>query len=63
MRVGPQNPHTLVRTVPTTVPFFFTAEFLLRGVIKVLLSELGHDNAWRCELWRILDAAGESVGL
>ena len=33
--------------------FFFTGEFLLRGVIKVLLSELGYDNAWRSELWRV----------
>ncbi len=41
-------------------PFIFTAEFLLRGVIKVLLSELGYDNAWRSELWRTIDAACES---
>ena len=41
-------------------PFFFTGEFLLRGVIKVLLSELGYDNAWRSELWRVIDAALES---
>lgn len=32
-------------------PFIFTAEFLLRGVIKVLLSELGYENAWRPEIW------------
>ncbi len=43
--------------------FFFTGEFLLRGVIKVLLSELGYDNAWRSELWRTIDAAWESGGL
>ena len=43
--------------------FFFTGEFLLRGVIKVLLSELGYDNAWRCELWRIYDAAWEGGDL
>ena len=31
-------------------PFFFTAEFLLRGVIKVLLStEFGYENAFRPE--------------
>ena len=35
-------------------PFFFTGEFLLRGVIKVQLSELGYDNVWRSELWRVL---------
>lgn len=31
-------------------PLIFTAEFLRRGVIKVLLSKLGYDNAWRTEL-------------
>ena len=36
--------------------FFCTAEFLLRGVIRVLLSKLGYDNAWRSELWRAMDA-------
>lgn len=34
-------------------PFFFTAEYLLRAVIKVLLSnEPGYEHAWRPELWR-----------
>ena len=37
-------------------PFFFTAEFLLRGVIKVLLSKLGYDNAWQPEVWRTIRA-------
>lgn len=36
--------------------FFCTAEFLLRGVIKVLLSKLGYENVWRTELWRSIDA-------
>ncbi len=45
------------------VPFIFTGEFLLRGVIKVLLSELGYDNAWRSERWRTLDAAYERGGM
>ena len=36
-------------------PFIFTAEFLLRGVIKVLLTELSHENAWRSELRRFID--------
>ena len=40
-------------------PFVFTAEFLLRGVIKVLLSELGYENAWRSEGWRATAAACE----
>ena len=46
-------------------PFFFTAEYLLRAVIKVLLSnEPGYENAWQSELWRmVFDAAceGEEV--
>lgn len=29
--------------------FFYTAEFLLRGTIKVLLSELGYEDAWRSQ--------------
>ena len=37
-------------------PFFFTAEFLLRGVIKVLLSKLGYDGAWRSRRWRTIKA-------
>ena len=39
--------------------FFFTAEFMLRGVIKVLLSKLGYDNVWRLELWRTINATLE----
>ena len=35
-------------------PFFFTAEFLLRGVIKVQLSKLGYDDAWRSARWRTI---------
>lgn len=34
--------------------FFYTAEFLLRGVIKVQLSKLGYDCAWRSPLWRTI---------
>ena len=34
---------------------FFTAERLLRGTIKVLLSQLGHKNAWRARLWRCIE--------
>lgn len=33
--------------------FFATAEFLLRGVIKVQLSKLGYADAWRSEALRI----------
>ncbi|MDE2692301.1 MAG: hypothetical protein OXI49_17520 [Acidobacteriota bacterium] len=35
--------------------FFATAEFLLRAVIKVQLSKLGHDDAWWPRLWRVSD--------
>ena len=37
----------------------FTAEFLLRGVIKVLLSKLGHDKVWRPERLRTIEATLE----
>lgn len=37
---------------------FFTAEFLLRGVIKALLSKKpGYEDAWRSEIYRDLKAA------
>ena len=36
--------------------FFFTAEFLLRGVIKVLLAKCGYEAAWRSETWRVIQA-------
>ena len=37
--------------------FVFTAEFLLRGAIKVLLStKLDYDDAWMSELWRTIKA-------
>ena len=39
--------------------FVFTAEFLLRGVIKVQLSKLGYDDAWRSVRWRTIKAAWE----
>lgn len=38
-------------------PFIFTAEYLLRGAIKVLLSDLGYQDAWRSALWREINAA------
>ena len=41
-------------------PFIFTAEFLLRGVIKVLLSKLGYENAWRSAHSRTINVACES---
>lgn len=35
-------------------PFFATAEFLLRAVVKVQLSKLGYDDAWRHPVVRLL---------
>ena len=44
--------------------FFCTSEFLLRAVIKVLLSsELGYENVWRPDYLRISDAVWESLAL
>lgn len=37
-------------------PFTFTAEFLPRGVIKVLISDLGYRDAWRGDFWREINA-------
>ena len=38
--------------------FFFTAEFLLRGTVKVLLStELGYEDVWRDQLYRTIKDA------
>ena len=43
--------------------FFFTAEFLLRGVIKVLLSKKpGYEDAWRYEGYGIIKATVEEMG-
>ena len=43
-------------------PFFFTAEFLLRGVIKALLSaKLGYEDAWRTGGWRAFKALYNEV--
>jgi len=39
---------------------FFTAEYLLRGAIKVMLStKLGYKDAWRSDLFRTINAAVE----
>ncbi len=44
-------------------PFFSTAEFLLRSVIKVQLSKLGYDDAWRCPFWHAINALVEGDDL
>ena len=43
--------------------FFFTAEFLLRGVIKVLLSKKpGYEGAWRRDVYRNIEASLKGLG-
>lgn len=39
----------------------FTAEFLLRAVIKVSLTSLGYNDLWRSQLWRIVKAAYDKL--
>lgn len=39
----------------------FTAEFLLRAVVKVSLANLGYNDLWRSQLWRIVKAAYEKA--
>ena len=43
-------------------PFVWTAEYLLRGVVKVLLSKCGYDHAWRSERWRTIKSTWEDAG-
>ena len=43
--------------------FFYTAEFLLRGAIKVLLSKKpGYEDVWRSDLYRTIKATKEEMG-
>lgn len=41
--------------------FVFTAEFLLRAVVKVSLGALGYPDLWRSETWRIIKATYEEL--
>ncbi len=42
---------------------FFTAEYLLRGAIKVLLStKLGYKDAWRSDIFRTINTIVEEMG-
>ena len=41
--------------------FVFTAEFLLRAVIRVSLGTLGYPDLWRSQIWRIVKAAYEKL--
>jgi hypothetical protein len=43
--------------------YVFTAEFLLRAVIKVSVSTLGYPDLWRSELWRIVKAAYDELSV
>ena len=38
-------------------PFVFTAEFLLRAVVKVSLAQFGYPDLWRSAVWRAVKAA------
>ena len=39
----------------------FTAEFLLRAVVKILLSSRGYPDLWRSSTWRAIKAAWEAL--
>lgn len=41
--------------------YVFTAEFLLRGVVKVMLGPLGFPDVWRSTAWRAVKAAYEEA--
>lgn len=41
--------------------FVFTAEYLLRAVIKVSMGPLGYPNLWRSECWRAAKAAYDAM--
>ena len=55
----------LTYTNPTNAeyegPFVFTAEFLLRAVIKVSLAQIGYPDLWRSATWRAVKAAFERL--
>lgn len=42
-------------------PFVFTAEFLLRAVIKVSLAQFGYSDLWRSSMWRAVKAAVDAL--
>jgi hypothetical protein len=42
-------------------PFVFTAEFLLRAVIKVSLAQFGYPDLWRSATWRAVKAAYDEL--
>src|SRR5262249_35533569 len=42
-------------------PFVFTAEFLLRAVVKVSLAQCGYPDLWRSAIWRAVKAAYDEL--
>jgi hypothetical protein len=42
-------------------PFVFTAEFLLRAVVKVSLAQFGYPDLWRSAVWRAVKAAYDEL--
>ena len=42
---------------------FFTAERLLRGTVKVVLSRLGYNDAWRSRLWRSIQESMDDADI
>lgn len=42
-------------------PFVFTAEFLLRAVVKVSLAQFGYSDLWRSATWRAVKAAYQEL--
>src|SRR2546422_430134 len=42
-------------------PLVFTAEFLLRAIIKVSLVEFGYPDLWRSAVWRAVKHAYEKI--
>jgi hypothetical protein len=41
--------------------FVFTAEYLLRAVVKVSLAQFGYPDLWRSAIWRAVKAADEEL--
>ena len=56
---------SLIYTNPSNTeyegPFVFTAEFLLRAIIKVSLAQVGYPDLWRSAMWRAVKAAFEEL--
>jgi hypothetical protein len=42
--------------------FVFTAEYLLRAVVKVSFAQFGYPDLWRSPSWRAVEAARAELG-